>query len=137
MPKIKVRYLSFNKILTIKEYWNLIGREPFLPIIWKPDFSKESSFCRMLTNHKNFRFAQIPDKTNYVIFLKRTDGSCFIGPLRLGSGIQKCTPNRFFRENYVTTFMPSSIDNGVSRGILNESFQLIPCQKTFRKFINE
>ena len=59
-----------SEILTIKEYWNLIGRKPFLAIIWLPDFSQASSFCRMLMNHKNFHFTQIPDKTNDVTFLK-------------------------------------------------------------------
>ena len=54
----------------IKEYWNLIGREPFLAITWEPDFSQACSFRRMLMNHKNFHFTQIPDKTNDVIFLK-------------------------------------------------------------------
>ena len=54
----------------IKEYWNLIGREPFLAITWEPDFSQACSFCRMLMNHKNFHFTQIPDKTNDMIFLK-------------------------------------------------------------------
>ena len=56
--------------MTIKEYWNLIGQEPFLAITWEPDFSQACSFCRMLMNHKNFHFTQIPDKTNDVIFLK-------------------------------------------------------------------
>ena len=56
--------------MTIKEYWNLIGREPFLAITWEPDFSQACSFCRMLMNHKNFHFTQIPDKTYDVIFLK-------------------------------------------------------------------
>ena len=70
MPKIKVRYLSISEILTIKEYWNLIGREPFLAITWEPDFSQACSFRRMLMNHKNFCFTQIPDKTNDMIFLK-------------------------------------------------------------------
>ena len=46
----------------IKEYWNLIGREQFLAIIWEPDFSQACSFRRMLMNNKNFRFTQIPDK---------------------------------------------------------------------------
>ena len=50
--------------MTIKEYWNLIGREPFLAITWEPDFSQACSFCRM------FHFAQTPDKTNDMIFLK-------------------------------------------------------------------
>ena len=53
----------------IKEYWNLIGREPFLAITWEPDFSQACSFRRMLMNHKNFHSTQIPDKTNDVIFL--------------------------------------------------------------------
>ena len=68
--QIKVRYHSTSEILTIKEYWNLIGREPFLAITWEPDFSQACSFCRMLMNHKNFHFTQIPDKTNDMIFLK-------------------------------------------------------------------
>ena len=54
----------------IKEYWNLIGQEPFLAITWEPDFSQACSFRRMLMNHKNFHFTQIPDKNNDVIFLK-------------------------------------------------------------------
>ena len=70
IPKNKVRYYSITEILTIKEYWNLIGREPFLAITWEPDFSQACSFRRMLMNHKNFHFTQIPDKTNDVIFLK-------------------------------------------------------------------
>ena len=49
---------------------NLIGREPFLSIIWELDFSQAYSFRRMLMNHKNFHFTQIPDKNNDVIFLK-------------------------------------------------------------------
>ena len=56
--------------MTIKEYWNLIGREQFLAITWEPDFSRACNFRRMLMNHKNFRFTQIPDKTNDMIFLK-------------------------------------------------------------------
>ena len=70
MPKIKVRFLSISKILTINEYWNLIGREQFLATTWEPDFSQACNFRRMLMNHKNFRFTQIPDKTNDMIFLK-------------------------------------------------------------------
>ena len=56
--------------MTIKEYWNLIGRKPFLAITWEPDFSQVCSFRRMLMNHKNFHFTQSPDKTNDAIFLK-------------------------------------------------------------------
>ena len=36
----------------------------------QPDFSQACSFCKMLMNHKNFHFTQIPDKTNDMIFLK-------------------------------------------------------------------
>ena len=53
----------------MKEYWNLSGWESFLAITWEPDFSQACSFRRMLMNHKKFRFTQIPDKTNEVIFL--------------------------------------------------------------------
>ena len=56
--------------MTIKECWNLIGQEPFLAITWELDFSQACSFRRMLMNHKNFHFTQIPDKTNDMIFLK-------------------------------------------------------------------
>ena len=59
-----------KKILTIKEYWNLIDWQPFLAITWKPDFSQAWGFCRLLMNHKNFHFTQIPDKTNDIIFIK-------------------------------------------------------------------
>ena len=52
----------------VKEYWNLIGRKPFLAITWKPDFSQACSFRKMLMNHKNFHFTKIPDKTNDEIF---------------------------------------------------------------------
>ena len=55
----------------IKEYWNLIGQEPILSLTWELDFCEASSFRRMLMNHKNFAFTQIPDKINDVIFLKR------------------------------------------------------------------
>ena len=60
----------------IKEYWNLIGQEPFLAITWEPDFSQACSFPRILIKYKNFNFTQIPDKTNDVISLKspKTDG---------------------------------------------------------------
>ena len=56
--------------MLIKEYWNLIGQEPFLAITWEPAFSQACNFCRMLMNHKNFHFTQIPDKTIDIIFLK-------------------------------------------------------------------
>ena len=56
--------------MTIKEYWNLIDREPFLAITWELGFSQACSFHRMLMNFKNFHLIQIPDKTNDMVFLK-------------------------------------------------------------------
>ena len=67
---LKVRYQSINKMLMIKEYWNLIGRDPFLAITWELDVSQACSFCRMLMDYKNFRLTPIPGKTNDLIFLK-------------------------------------------------------------------
>ena len=67
---VKYWQLKNSEILTIKEYWNLIGRGPFLAINWEPDFTQACSFCRILMNHKKFHLTQIPDKTNDVIFLK-------------------------------------------------------------------
>ena len=70
MPKIKVRYWSISQIMTITEYWNLIGREAFLAITSEPNFPQACSFRRMSINQKNFAFIQIPDKPNDMIFLK-------------------------------------------------------------------
>ena len=47
-----------------------MGREKFLAITCEPDISQTCSFRRMSVNHKNFRFTQNPDETNYMIFLK-------------------------------------------------------------------
>ena len=63
----------------IKEFWNLIVREPFLYLNWELDFSQACSFCRMLMIHKNFNFSQLSDKTNHVIFLK-SPKNVFFGP---------------------------------------------------------
>ena len=57
-------------MLIIKEYWNLIGQEPFLALTWELDFSQACSFCRTLMNHNNFDFTKTTDKTNDMIFLK-------------------------------------------------------------------
>ena len=62
------RFIS--EISTIKEYWNLIGRKPFLAITWEPDFSQACSFHRMLMDQKNFHLTQVIGKTNDVIFWK-------------------------------------------------------------------
>ena len=63
----------------IKEYWILIGWEPFLSLTWELDFPQACSFRRILMNHKNFDFTQIPDKTNDMIFLKKSKNHVF-GP---------------------------------------------------------
>ena len=81
MPKMKVRYWSITKILTVKEYWNLIGREPFLARTWEPDFSQVCSFCKMLMNHNNFHFTQIPDKTN--VSFSKSSKTMFLGHIWL------------------------------------------------------
>ena len=70
MVKIK------SDINLLMKYWWLknnkisLAESHFLAITWEPDFSQACSFCRMLMNHKNFHFTQIPEKTNDVIFLK-------------------------------------------------------------------
>ena len=70
IPKMKARYQSINEILTIKEYWSLIGLGPVLVITWEPDFSQACSFYRMLMNYKNLCFTPISEKINDLIFLK-------------------------------------------------------------------
>ena len=66
---------SKSDINLLVKYWRLKNTEislakPFLAITWEQDFSQACSFHRMLMNHKNFHFTQIPDKTNDAIFLK-------------------------------------------------------------------
>ena len=68
-------------MLMIKEYWNLIDQDPFLAITWEIDFSQACSFRRMLRNHNNFHFTQIPDKNNDLIFLK-SPKTMFLGHFR-------------------------------------------------------
>ena len=68
-------------MLMIKEYWDLIGQGLFLAITWELDFSKTCSFRRMLMNHNNFHFTQIPDKINAMIFLK-SPKIMFLGDIR-------------------------------------------------------
>ena len=53
-------------------------RSHFLDITWEPDFCQACSFCRMLMNHTNFHYIQIPDKTMYVILLKSSK-TMFLG----------------------------------------------------------
>ena len=83
--------------MTIKEYWNLIGQEPFLAITWELDFSQACSFRRMLMNHKNFHFTQTPDKTNDVILLKSPK------TIFLGNFWSFLPYGNFFRKNPTVT----------------------------------
>ena len=71
--------LKSDITVLVKEYWNLIGWEPLLTITWETDFSQACSFCKMLMNHRNFHFTQIPDKANDLMFLKETRNHDF-GP---------------------------------------------------------
>ena len=66
----------------VNEYWNLIGREPFLTVTWESDFYQACSLCRMSMNHNNFHFTQIPDKTNDPIFLKNSKNH-IVGPFEV------------------------------------------------------
>ena len=59
---------SKSDINLLVKYWRLKNTE--MSLAWEPDFSQACSFRRMLMNHKNFHFTQIPDKTNNMIFLK-------------------------------------------------------------------
>ena len=66
---------SKSDINLLVKYWRLKNTEISLAeshfwITWELDFSQACSFRRMLMNHKNFHFTQIPEKTNDVIFLK-------------------------------------------------------------------
>ena len=76
-------------MLVIKECWNLIGQESFLAITWELDFSEACIFRRMLMNHNNFHFTQIPDKANDMVFLKSPQ-TMFWGHFR------SFLPNGFF-----------------------------------------
>ena len=94
--------------MTIKEYWNLIGREPFLAITWELDFCHACSFRRMLMNHKNFHFTQISDKINDVIFWKSSKTMfsghfCPMGTLSKKSG--SVTYNYIWAPNTMLSFM--------------------------------
>ena len=81
----------------IREYWNLIGWEPFLSIIWELDFSQAYSFPRMLMNHNNFDFTQTPGKTDDVILLKSPK------PIFLGNFWPFLPYGDFFRKNPAVT----------------------------------
>ena len=90
----------------IKEYWNLIGREPFLSLTWELDFSQACSLRRMLMNHKNFDFTQIPEKINGVIFLKSPKTMIFdhFCPIRIFSKKSSCRTQHMWAPNIKLSF---------------------------------
>ena len=72
---------SKSDINLLVKYWRLKKTEISLAkslfwLTWEPDFSQACSIPRMLVNHKNCHFTQIPDKTNDMIFFK-SQKQCF------------------------------------------------------------
>ena len=91
---------SKSDINLLLKYWRLKNTEISLAEIWQADFSQACSFCRMLINHKNYYFTQIPDKTNDVIFLKSL--KTIFGPFLTIFG-HFCPMGIFFiKSSYVT-----------------------------------
>ena len=68
--------------LLVKYWWwkntEISLAESFLSLTRELDFSQACSFCRILMNHMNFDFTQIPDKTNDMIFLQSSK-TMFLG----------------------------------------------------------
>ena len=62
-----------DSVVIVREIMPWILRSHWLRAIlvfsWELDFSQACNFLRMLLNHKNFDFTEIPDKTNDVSFL--------------------------------------------------------------------
>ena len=77
---VKYWQLKNTEISLVESFgYNLVIKNTIISLVitWEPDFSRECSFRRMLMNHKNYHFTQIPDKTNDVTFLK-TQKLCFL-----------------------------------------------------------
>ena len=71
---------SKSDINLLVKYWWLKNTEISLDKRTRepePDFSQACSFCRMLMNHKNFHFKQIPDKTKWRDFPKKFKNHVF------------------------------------------------------------
>ena len=124
-------------MLMIKEYWNLIGQEPFLAITWELDFSQACSFRRILMNHNNFYLTQIPGKSHdmfffcLTMFLAILVHFCPMGiffPKKSGSVTHNYirTPNIMqtsFRKNYWTNPMKSY---GLTEGWMDRPYFIGP-----------
>ena len=70
---VKYWQLKNTEISLVESFgYNLVIKNTIISLVitWEPDFSRECCFRRMLMNHKNYRFTQIPDKTKGEIFLK-------------------------------------------------------------------
>ena len=64
--QILIYQWNTDDLRILKSHW----LRTIFAFTWELDFSQACSFLRMLMNHKNFHFTQIPDKTNDMIFLK-------------------------------------------------------------------
>ena len=64
--QILIYQWNTDDLRILKSHW----LRAIFAFTWELDFSQACSFLRMLMNHKNFDFTQIPDKTNDAIFLK-------------------------------------------------------------------
>ena len=64
--QILIYLWNTDDLRILKSHW----LRAIFAFTWELDFSQPCSFLRMLMNHKNFYFTQIPNKTNDVIFLK-------------------------------------------------------------------
>ena len=64
--QILIYLWNTDDLRILKSHW----LRAIFAFTWELDFSQACSFLRMLMNHKNFDFTQIPGKTNDIIFLK-------------------------------------------------------------------
>ena len=64
--QILIYWWNSDDLRILKYHW----LRAIFAFTWEVDFSQACSFLRMLMNHENFDFTQIPGKTNDMIFLK-------------------------------------------------------------------
>ena len=74
----KVRHQCINKILTIKDYWNLIGRESFVVVTWEPDFFQACSFAECYRTIRTFVLYQSQTKL-MTWFFQKVEKALFFG----------------------------------------------------------
>ena len=82
VPFIHAHHHAKNQSQVLIYQWNIYNKimkaDWSRASTWESDFSQACSLCRMLMNHKNFCFTQIPDKTDDVNFLKSSQ-TLFLG----------------------------------------------------------